>query len=74
MLAGGALKLTGRAPLGTSALTVERSVAGGAWAPAGEPVAPGPDGGYAATTPAVAGASYRVARPGRYEPGAHAAR
>ena len=68
VLAGGPLRLSGRAPAGTPALTVERSVAGGAWAPAGDPVAPGPDGGYAVSTPAVAGASYRVRGPAGASP------
>ena len=72
VLAGGPLKLSGRAPAGTPALTVERSVAGGAWAPAGEPVAPGPDGGYAVSTPAAGRRVLPRPRPGRREPGAHA--
>ncbi len=68
VLAGGPLRLSGRAPAGTAALTLERAGAGGAWAPVGDPVAPGPDGGYAVTTPAVAGASYRVNGPAGASP------
>ena len=67
VLAGGPLRLAGRAPAGTAALTLERA-AGGAWAPVGDPVVPGPDGGYAVTTPAVAGAAYRVTGPAGASP------
>jgi plastocyanin len=68
VLEGGPLRLTGRAPAGTAALTVERAEAGGGWAPVGAPVVPGADGGYAATTPAKAGASYRVTGPAGASP------
>jgi len=68
VIAGGPLRLTGRAPAGTTALTVERAEGGGAWAAVGAPVVPGADGVFAATTPAVAGASYRVTGPAGASP------
>ena len=59
VLAGRPLKLSGRAPAGTAQLTVERSDGAGGWVGVGT-VVPEADGTYAATTPAVEGATYRV--------------
>jgi plastocyanin len=63
-LAGESLTLTGRAAAGTGHVTVERSVAGGAWtAVAGAGAAPAADGTFTVVVEAVAGASYRVITP-----------
>jgi plastocyanin len=60
VLAGEPLKLSGRTPAGTTQVGVERSTGGGAWEAAGTATAE-PDGTFSTTTPAVEGASYRVA-------------
>ena len=67
VLAGEALTLSGRAPAGTAQVGVERSTPEGAWVAAGA-ATPAPDGTFAASTPAVEGASYRVTTPAGASP------
>ena len=62
-IAGEPLTLSGRAPVGTQRVAVERSTPGGGWIATGDAATPGPDGAFSATTPAVEGASYRVTTP-----------
>ena len=68
VLAGEPLTLSGRAPAGTSAVGLERSVAGGDWILLDPAVRAAPDGGYVVRTPAVEGASYRVTTPAGASP------
>jgi plastocyanin len=63
VLAGEPLTLSGRTRAGTARVGIEQSVSGGAWSAAGAGAAPAPDGRFAATVPAVEGASYRVTTP-----------
>jgi plastocyanin len=62
-LAGEPLTVSGRTRTGAGPLALERSVAGGAWEVVDPAVAVDAGGAYAARTPAVEGASYRVATP-----------
>jgi len=68
VLAGEPLTLSGRAPAGTGALSLERSEAGGGWAVLDPAVRAAADGGYVVRTPAVEGASYRVTTPAGTSP------
>jgi plastocyanin len=63
VLAGEPLTLSGRAPEGTGAVTLERSVGGGEWAATGVTAIPAGNGTFSARVPAAEGASYRVATP-----------
>ena len=63
VLAGEALSLSGRAPVGTARVGVERSVGGGEWIATGDFATPAPDGTFSAQSPAAEGASYRVTTP-----------
>jgi plastocyanin len=63
VLAGEPLRLSGRAPVGTPQLAVERSLQGGEWLATGVAATPASDGTFTATVPAAEGASYRVATP-----------
>jgi len=63
VIAGEPLTLSGRTAAGTAHVGIEQSVAGGEWIAVGDGAAPGADGSFAATVPAVEGASYRVNTP-----------
>jgi plastocyanin len=67
-MAGEPLTLSGRAPAGTARLGIEQSVSGGEWAPVGAGAVPAADGTFAASVPAVEGASYRVVTPAGASP------
>jgi plastocyanin len=63
VLAGEPLTLSGRAPAGTGAVAVERSVGGADWLATGTSATVAPDGTFRAKVPAAEGASYRVVAP-----------
>jgi hypothetical protein len=63
VLAGESLALSGRARAGTHHVGIEQSVAGGPWKAVGAGAAPAADGTFAASVPAVEGASYRATTP-----------
>lgn len=63
---GEAVRLTGRAPAGTAAVTIERATAGGPFAAVAR-LAPAADGTFAHSEPAQAGA-YRAVAPGGASP------
>jgi hypothetical protein len=63
VLAGRPLTLTGRARAGTVQLGLERAGADGIWVALPDVITPAADGTYAVRTPAVEGASYRIATP-----------
>jgi hypothetical protein len=63
LLAGEPLALSGRTTAGTGQIAVEQSISGGEWTAVGDGATPAPDGSFAATVPAVEGASYRVSTP-----------
>ncbi len=62
VLAGEPLTLSGRAPAGSTALGVVRTLGDGSTATVAS-VTPAADGSYAVKTPAVEGASYRISTP-----------
>jgi plastocyanin len=60
VMAGEPLTLSGRAPAGTTLVSVERSTPDGGWLALDAAATPAADGTYSVKTPAVEGASYRV--------------
>jgi plastocyanin len=64
VLAGQAVRLTGRAPAGTARVALERSLDGTTWADAGVGAVPGADGAFFALVPAAEGAVFRAVVPG----------
>ena len=64
VLAGQAVRLTGRAPAGTARVALERSLDGTTWQDAGMGAIPAADGAFFALVPAAEGAVFRAVVPG----------
>jgi plastocyanin len=60
VLAGDGVQLTGRAPVGTPRVGIERSVDGGPWEDTGVAGVPDGQGAYSVLVPAAEGASFRA--------------
>jgi len=61
VLAGQGLRLTGRVPVGTAGVSIERTLDGTTWQNTGANVVPDDKGAFAAMVPAAEGAAYRAA-------------
>ena len=60
VLAGQGVQLAGRAPAGTTSVTIERTLDGTTWADTGAKVAPDASGAFSAIVDAAEGAAYRA--------------
>ena len=68
VLAGQGLRLTGRVPVGTAGVAIERTLDGTTWQNTGAKVVPDDKGAFAAMVPAAEGAAYRAAVAGGTSP------